>query len=71
MTTTVELRIESISQSSDPAFGIQLVYNNTAYPELVTVRDAAVLMPSGFHPVPGHRVSFLRAMVAHREIEDR
>jgi len=60
----------------DPAFGIQLVYNNTAYPELVTVvRDGdAVLMPSGFHPnvsVPGHRISFLWAMAAHREIEDR
>jgi 5-deoxy-glucuronate isomerase len=60
----------------DPAFGIQLVYNNTDYPELVTVvRDGdAVLMPSGFHPnvaVPGHRISFLWAMAAHREVEDR
>ncbi len=60
----------------DPAFGIQMVYNNTAYPELVTVvRDGdAVLMPSGFHPnvsVPGHRISFLWAMAAHREVEDR
>ncbi len=60
----------------DPAFGIQMVYNNTAYPELVTVvRDGdAVLMPSGFHPnvsVPGHRISFLWAMAAHRELEYR
>jgi 5-deoxy-glucuronate isomerase len=60
----------------DPAFGIQLVYNNTEYPELVTVvRDGdAVLMPSGYHPnvsVPGHRISFLWAMAAHREMEDR
>jgi 5-deoxy-glucuronate isomerase len=60
----------------DPAFGIQMVYNNIAYPELVTVvRDGdAVLMPSGFHPnvsVPGHRISFLWAMAAHREVEDR
>jgi 5-deoxy-glucuronate isomerase len=60
----------------DPAFGIQMVYNNTAYPELVTVvRDGdAVLMPSGFHPnvsVPGQRISFLWAMAAHREVEDR
>ena len=60
----------------DPAFGIQMVYNNTTYPELVTVvRDGdAVLMPSGFHPnvsVPGHRISFLWAMAAHREVEDR
>jgi len=31
-------------------------------------------MPSGFHPnvsVPGHRISFLWAMAANREIEDR
>jgi 5-deoxy-glucuronate isomerase len=60
----------------DPAFGIQLVYNNTKCPELVTiVRDGdAVLMPSGFHPnvsVPGHSISFLWAMAAHREVEDR
>jgi len=60
----------------EPAFGIQLVYNNTEYPELVTVvRDGdAVLMPSGYHPnvsVPGHSISFLWAMAAHREKEDR
>jgi 5-deoxy-glucuronate isomerase len=59
-----------------PAYGIQLVYNDTKYPELVTVvRDGdAVLMPSGFHPnvsIPGHRISFLWAMAAHREVEDR
>jgi 5-deoxy-glucuronate isomerase len=60
----------------DPAFGIQMVYNDTEYPELVTVvRDGdAVLMPSGYHPnvsVPGHRISFLWAMAAHREKQDR
>jgi 5-deoxy-glucuronate isomerase len=60
----------------DPAYGIQLVYNNTDYPELVTVvRDGdAVLMPSGYHPnvsVPGHRICFLWAMAAHREVADR
>ena len=60
----------------DPAFGIQLVYNDTRYPELVTVvRDGdAILMPSGYHPnvsCPGHRISFLWAMAAHREKEDR
>lgn len=60
----------------EPAFGIQLVYNDTQNPELVTVvRDGdAVLMPSGYHPnvsVPGHRISFLWAMAAHREKEDR
>ncbi len=59
-----------------PAYAIQLVYNDTQYPELVTVvRDGdAVLMPSGYHPnvsVPGHRVCFLWAMAAHREVEDR
>lgn len=60
----------------EPAFGIQLVYNNTEYPELVTpVRDGdAVLMPSGYHPnvsIPGHRISFLWCLAAHREKEDR
>jgi 5-deoxy-glucuronate isomerase len=60
----------------EPAFGIQMVYNDTEYPELVTVvRDGdAVLMPGGYHPnvsVPGHTISFLWAMAAHREIEDR
>jgi 5-deoxy-glucuronate isomerase len=59
-----------------PAFGIQLVYNQTEYPELVTVvRDGdAVLMPSGYHPnvsVPGHPICFLWAMAAHREGVDR
>lgn len=60
----------------DPAFGIQLVYNDTQYPEFVTVvRDGdAVLMPNGYHPnvsVPGHQICFLWAMAAHREKEDR
>jgi 5-deoxy-glucuronate isomerase len=60
----------------DPAFGIQLVYTDTEYPELITiVRDGdAVLIPSGFHPnvsIPGHRICFLWAMAAHREIEGR
>lgn len=59
-----------------PGYGIQLVYNDTEYPELVTVvRDGdAVLMPSGYHPnvsVPGHPIRFLWAMAAHREGEDR
>jgi len=60
----------------EPAFGIQLVYNDTNYPELVTVvrEGDAVLMPSGYHPnvsVPGHRIGFLWAMAAHREKVDR
>jgi len=59
-----------------PAYGIQLVYNDTQYPELVTVvrEGDAVLLPSGYHPnvsVPGHRIAFLWAMAAHREVEDR
>jgi 5-deoxy-glucuronate isomerase len=59
-----------------PAFGLQLVYNDTEYPEMVTpVRQGdAVLMPSGYHPnvsVPGHRICFLWAMAAHREVADR
>lgn len=60
----------------EPAYGLQLVYNDTEYPELITaVRDGdAVLMPSGYHPnvsVPGHRIAFLWAMAAHKEVEDR
>ncbi len=60
----------------EPAFAIQMVYENTEYPETVTVvRDGdAVLMPAGYHPnvsVPGHRMSFLWAMAAHREKLDR
>lgn len=60
----------------EPAYGIQLVYNDTHYPELVTaVCDGdAVLMPSGYHPnvsVPGHRIAFLWAMAAHKELDDR
>jgi 5-deoxy-glucuronate isomerase len=60
----------------DPAYGIQLVYNDTEHPELVTVvRDGdAVLIPSGYHPnvsVPGHSIGFLWAMAAHREGVDR
>jgi len=59
-----------------PAFGLQLVYNNTDYPEMVVpVREGdAVLMPSGYHPnvsIPGHRICFLWAMAAHREKVDR
>jgi len=59
-----------------PAYGIQLVYNDMEYPELVTVvrEGDEVLMPNGYHPnvsVPGHRIGFLWAMAAHREGEDR
>jgi 5-deoxy-glucuronate isomerase len=59
-----------------PAFGVQFVYTDTDEPELVTVvrEGDAVLMPRGYHPnvsAPGHRIGFLWAMAAHREIEDR
>ena len=59
-----------------PAFGIQLVYDNTDRPEFATVvRDGdAVLMPSGYHPnvaAPGHSINFIWMMAAHREVEDR
>jgi 5-deoxy-glucuronate isomerase len=59
-----------------PAFGLQLVYDNTEYPEMVVpVREGdAVLMPSGYHPnvsIPGHKICFLWAMAAHREKVDR
>ena len=70
------LQVVHFLQVPAPAFGIQLVYNQTEYPELLTVvRDSdAVLMPSGYHPnvaVPGHPICFLWAMAAHREGEDR
>lgn len=59
-----------------PAYAVQLVYNDTEYPEVAAiVREGdAVLMPSGYHPnvsVPGHPIGFLWAMAAHREVEDR
>ncbi len=58
------------------AFGVQFVYTNPDQPELVEiVRDGdAVLMPGGYHPnvsIPGHPISFLWMMAAHRELEDR
>jgi len=60
----------------EPAYGIQLVYNDIESQEVATVvrEGDAVLIPSGFHPnvaVPGHRICFLWAMAAHREVEDR
>lgn len=60
----------------EPAYGIQLVYNDTQNPEVVSVvrEGDAVVIPSGFHPnvsVPGHRICFLWAMAAHSEVEGR
>jgi 5-deoxy-glucuronate isomerase len=59
-----------------PGFGVQFVYTDTNEPELVSVvrEGDAVLMPRGYHPnvsAPGHRIGFLWAMAAHREVEDR
>ncbi len=59
-----------------PQFGIQLVYTNTAEPELVRiVREGdVVLMPQGYHPnvaAPGGSINFLWMMAANREGEDR
>ncbi len=59
-----------------PAFGLQLIYKDTQYPEsVVPVRDGdAVCIPGGYHPnvsVPGHRITFIWALAAHREKEDR
>jgi 5-deoxy-glucuronate isomerase len=59
-----------------PAFGLQLLYDDTGYPELVVpVREGdAVLMPRGYHPnvsIPGHKICYLWAMAAHREKVDR
>ena len=59
-----------------PGFGVQFVYTDTKEPDLVAiVREGdAVLMPRGYHPnvsAPGHRIGFIWAMAAHREVEDR
>lgn len=58
------------------AFAVQLVYSDKKEPEFVeVVRDGdAVIMADGYHPnvsVPGHPVSFLWIMAAHREETDR
>ena len=59
-----------------PGFGVQFVYTDTQEPDLVAVvrEGDAVLIPRGSHPnvsAPGHRIGFLWAMAAHREVEDR
>ena len=59
-----------------PAFGVQLVYTNSAEPELATiVREGdVVLMPQGYHPnvaAPGGAINFLWMMAANRERVDR
>ncbi len=59
-----------------PAFAVQLVYTNSAEPELATIvhEGDVVLMPQGYHPnvaAPGTRVGFMWMMAALREVEDR
>jgi 5-deoxy-glucuronate isomerase len=59
-----------------PSFGVQLVYTNSAEPELATVvrEGDIVLMPQGYHPnvaAPGGQINFIWMMAAHREDDDR
>jgi 5-deoxy-glucuronate isomerase len=59
-----------------PSFAVQFVYTNPDEPERVeVVHDGdAMIMPKGYHPnvsIPGHSISFLWIMAAHREREDR
>lgn len=59
-----------------PGFGVQFVYTDTEEPELATPVHGgdAVLTPCGYHPnvsAPGHCISFLWAMAAHREAQGR
>lgn len=59
-----------------PAFAVQLVYTDSAEPELATIvhEGDVVLMPQGYHPnvaAPATRVGFMWMMAALREVEDR
>lgn len=59
-----------------PAFGVQLVYGDTAQDEFAKiVRDGdAVVMPAGYHPnvaAPGHPINFIWMMAARTEVSDR
>jgi 5-deoxy-glucuronate isomerase len=59
-----------------PAWGIQFVYTDPAFPELIAaVREGdCVLMPAGYHPnvaAPGGCINFLWMMAARREGVDR
>ena len=56
----------------EPAWGLQLVYTDSAEPELVTVvhEGDVVVMPEGYHPnvaAPGGSINFLWMMAAHEE----
>jgi len=59
-----------------PSFGVQFVYTDPEFPELVqVVREGdCVLMPQGYHPnvaAPGGQINFLWMMAAIKEGEDR
>jgi 5-deoxy-glucuronate isomerase len=59
-----------------PGWGIQLVYNDPAHPEVMTVvrEGDVVLMPQGYHPnvaAPGASINFVWMMAAIREGDDR
>jgi 5-deoxy-glucuronate isomerase len=59
-----------------PAFGVQLVYTNSAEPELATIvhEGDIVLMPQGYHPnvaAPGGSINFVWMMAANVEDQDR
>ncbi|HEY3413519.1 MAG TPA: 5-deoxy-glucuronate isomerase [Armatimonadota bacterium] len=59
-----------------PAFGVQFVYTDPLNMEFIgAVREGdAVIMPAGYHPnvaCPGHSITFIWMMAAHREVEDR
>jgi len=60
----------------EPAYGLQLLYEQQAEtPNVTVVREGdAVLLPRGYHPnvaIPGHQLNFVWMMAAHREGVDR
>lgn len=59
-----------------PAFGIQLAYNDIAYPEVMfPVRENdAMVVHHGYHPnvaIPGHSINFVWILCAKKEVTDR
>jgi 5-deoxy-glucuronate isomerase len=59
-----------------PNWGLQMVFTNSAEPELVAKvgEGDVVVMPEGYHPnvaAPGSCINFLWMMAAHTEVTDR
>lgn len=59
-----------------PSFGIQLAYNDLAYPDvMVPVRENdAMVVHHGYHPnvsIPGHSINFVWILCAKKEVADR